>query len=276
MVKERIKTIIGILILLLIINCMSFISMATSIGAGGGGGSNRNSSGGGGGGGTYDFNDSDNDYDEVSNKMNENFEREKKPNSNGRVSMAAGGGREEDGTSSSSYYDSDGNLYSSYKYDKNGNLIDSYESDGAKGGYNNSFNYYNAPSVNPTANGGGGGSVKKDNGFTKSYKDLSYDTTSGKYQWKKDDTTGNWRLINTENGFDSEVKEKLYRDPNTNNTYCFDSDGDMITGWFEGNDGKIYYFNEEKGANEGALLTGKIQIAGKSYNFGSDGALIMQ
>jgi len=50
----------------------------------------------------------------------------------------------------------------------------------------------------------------------------------------------------------------------------------MQTGWFQDNDGKWYYLDDTKGANEGSMLTGthKLTYQGETamHTFGADGA----
>ncbi len=53
-------------------------------------------------------------------------------------------------------------------------------------------------------------------------------------------------------------------------TYYFDSNGIALTGW-QVIGGDTYYFSS---SNKGKMMTGKVKINGKTYEFGDDGVLI--
>ena len=59
------------------------------------------------------------------------------------------------------------------------------------------------------------------------------------------------------------------------NTYYFDSNGNMTTGWVKTSDGKWYFFENQKIVNEGRMVTGWKQIGNDWYYFGTDGVLLI-
>ena len=59
-----------------------------------------------------------------------------------------------------------------------------------------------------------------------------------------------------------------------NDTYCFGADGNMLTGWVGTADGKWYFFENEKTADEGKMVVGWKKIQGAWYYFGIDGAML--
>ena len=60
-----------------------------------------------------------------------------------------------------------------------------------------------------------------------------------------------------------------------NDTYYFDEAGYMVTGWVETADSRKYFFETEKGANEGKMIIGWKQIYGALYNFAEDGSMLV-
>ncbi len=60
-----------------------------------------------------------------------------------------------------------------------------------------------------------------------------------------------------------------------NSTHCFDSLGNMVTGWVEALDNKWYYFENEKNTREGAMIIGWKEIQGECYFFTTDGSLLI-
>ncbi len=57
------------------------------------------------------------------------------------------------------------------------------------------------------------------------------------------------------------------------NTYYFDTEGSMVTGWVKTVDSKWYFFENAKTADEGKMVTGWKQVQGSWYYFGLDGAM---
>lgn len=57
-------------------------------------------------------------------------------------------------------------------------------------------------------------------------------------------------------------------------TYCF-KDGNMLTGWIRTIDGKWYFMENAKNANEGKMVFGWKQIDGKWYYFTTDGSMLV-
>ena len=57
-------------------------------------------------------------------------------------------------------------------------------------------------------------------------------------------------------------------------TYCFDKEGNMVTGWVNTVDNKWYYLENVKTAREGMMVFGWYQVQSKWYYFLSDGALL--
>ncbi|MBR4315295.1 MAG: hypothetical protein IKP66_10340 [Lachnospiraceae bacterium] len=57
-------------------------------------------------------------------------------------------------------------------------------------------------------------------------------------------------------------------------TYCFDKEGNMVTGWVNTVDNKWYYLENVKTAREGMMVFGWYQVQSKWYYFLSDGTLL--
>ena len=60
----------------------------------------------------------------------------------------------------------------------------------------------------------------------------------------------------------------------SNNTYYFDANGNMVTGYIVTADNKTYYFETLKTNSEGMMIIGWKEILGSWYYFGSDGAML--
>ena len=58
------------------------------------------------------------------------------------------------------------------------------------------------------------------------------------------------------------------------NTYFFNSEGNMTTGWLKTSDGKWYFFENQKTANEGRMVTGWKQIGNDWYYFTNEGSML--
>ena len=109
-------------------------------------------------------------------------------------------------------------------------------------------------------------------------------------QWQYDPTSNSWKLSALDlmgvptvaaNGFYilSQIVVELVNNiavPKTvQDTYYFDSKGDMVTGWVQTPDNKWYFFNNEKTLDEGKLCIGWRKIDGAWYFFSSnDGSML--
>ena len=58
------------------------------------------------------------------------------------------------------------------------------------------------------------------------------------------------------------------------NTYYFDTNGNMVTGWVKTTDNKTYFFENEKTMDEGKMVTGWKKIQNDWYFFTGDGAML--
>ena len=109
-------------------------------------------------------------------------------------------------------------------------------------------------------------------------------------QWQYDPINNSWKLsaldlmgvpIVAVNGFYilnqvTVVMENNSLVPKTvQDTYYFDQQGNMVTGWVKTNDSKWYFFNNEKTLDEGKLCIGWKKIDGFWYFFSSsDGSML--
>ena len=59
------------------------------------------------------------------------------------------------------------------------------------------------------------------------------------------------------------------------NTYCFDANGNMITGFVQTLDNKIYLFEYMKNAREGQMVFGWRFVNGYWYYFQEDGSMLV-
>ena len=60
----------------------------------------------------------------------------------------------------------------------------------------------------------------------------------------------------------------------TTETYYFNTEGNMVTGWIKTIDNKWYYMESMKNASEGQLATGWRQVDNKWYYFIADGTML--
>ena len=139
--------------------------------------------------------------------------------------------------------------------------------------------------------GGGGGPVTEDAPgvtylpYVKSIVGFANNLMS---KWSQDAMSSKWTLsVTAENGSEMNLKNGfvLYTHISTqivgntsvqtaaNNTYVFDENGNMITGWVHTADGKIYFFENKKTSDEGKMIIGWKQIQGSWYCFGPDGEM---
>ena len=121
---------------------------------------------------------------------------------------------------------------------------------------------------------------------TTSNKSISGVADSSTSTWATDPTTGKWKLnITLGNGQVAPATNGFFMLTNTvtqvvnnvpiqtqvNNTYYFDAQGNMVTGWVQTADNKWYFFDNEKTANEGKMSLGWKQVQGSWYYFTPDG-----
>ena len=108
--------------------------------------------------------------------------------------------------------------------------------------------------------------------------------------WKYDPINNSWKLsafdlnnapINVANGFFVLSKIVVVMENNqtvsklANDTYYFDTQGNMVDGWVKTSDGNKYFFNNEKTIDEGKLCIGWKYIGGYWYFFnGEDGSML--
>lgn len=58
-------------------------------------------------------------------------------------------------------------------------------------------------------------------------------------------------------------------------TYYFDANGSMVTGFVKTSDGKTYFFETAKTKDEGKMVTGWKQIQNAWYYFNEDGSMLV-
>ena len=59
------------------------------------------------------------------------------------------------------------------------------------------------------------------------------------------------------------------------NTYCFDTSGNMVTGWVNTPDSKWYFFETAKTKEEGKMVTGWKEVQGSWYFFATNGMMLI-
>ena len=165
---------------------------------------------------------------------------------------------------------------------------------------------FNTPQPGPTpapyypSRGGGGGSsggssivgplnqsAKKT--IVSTTKDIKEIIDSSTCVWNYDPRNDTWQLsannvagqnVNINNGFYMVSNiltvpvNKQALDKVVNIIYYFDALGNMITGFIETPDGKIYFMENQNTANEGMMVFGWIKINNKWYYFNSEGAML--
>lgn len=115
---------------------------------------------------------------------------------------------------------------------------------------------------------------------------LSYNSKD--VAWVYDPINDSWKLnvknidaqmVEARNGFYLIQKEKVTIVDGienvgiVNETYCFDNDGKMLTGWVGTTDGKWYFFEDTKAMDQGKMVFGWRNVQGAWYYFGEDGAM---
>ena len=108
----------------------------------------------------------------------------------------------------------------------------------------------------------------------------------GTNNWITDPQTGKYKLtgviatgqtVTVTNSFaqvSRTVTEGAQAGMTVNDTYFFDANGDMVTGWMQTQDGKWYFFDDTKGANEGKMSLGWTKVANSWYYFTSNGSML--
>lgn len=108
--------------------------------------------------------------------------------------------------------------------------------------------------------------------------------------WHYDPIQNIWKIKeNNEFGVATELKDGFYlvytkisdeRKENelvnfVNDTYYFDKEGKMATGWMQTSDGKWFFFETEKNINEGKMSLGWKYVDYEWYYFTEDGSLFV-
>ena len=127
--------------------------------------------------------------------------------------------------------------------------------------------------------------VKTEISIDRSVTDV-YQSSSA--EWVSNETNGKWKLnikdangniIHPANGFIQLDSIKIIEENNqkkeikASDTYFFDENGDMVTGWVQTYADKWYYFNTEDNAEIGKMAFGWKKIDGDWYYFALEGAL---
>lgn len=101
-------------------------------------------------------------------------------------------------------------------------------------------------------------------------------------RWEKDTQTGKWKLSGTNelgqqvtptNTF-CQVRHNITNNEQVVDTYYFDQQGNMVTGWMQTQDNKWYYFNDQQNANEGKMAIGWNKVANDWYYFTANGSML--
>lgn len=104
------------------------------------------------------------------------------------------------------------------------------------------------------------------------------DPLSGKYKLNILDASGN--QVPVSNGFYmvtntvTQVVNNIPIQTQVNNTYYFDTQGNMVTGWVQTADNKWFFFENAKTADEGKMSLGWKQVLGSWYYFTADGSMM--
>lgn len=120
-------------------------------------------------------------------------------------------------------------------------------------------------------------------------KTISAVVNSDTSSWTYDPNTNRWKLnVLNANGQSLPLSNGFYivnktistivngaSVPNVvNDTYYFDTSGNMVTGWVKTMDSKWYFFENAKTVDEGKMVIGWKSIAGSWYYFVSDGSML--
>lgn len=104
------------------------------------------------------------------------------------------------------------------------------------------------------------------------------DPITGK--WKLNVTLGDGQVAPASNGFYlltntvTEFVNGVTVPKQVNNTYYFDAQGNMVTGWVKTSDNKWYFFENAKTGNEGVMTIGWKEVSGGWYYFTADGSML--
>ena len=153
---------------------------------------------------------------------------------------------------------------------------------------------------NPSPSDGGGSSGGSDGAgplkgpitvipttYISGVKTISATFNDTQVKWNYDPTTNKYKLTATINGQSVPVSNGFYVINDTQNvnsatpkspmpnTYYFNSNGEMLTGWLITSDSKKYLASVEKDINEGKLVAGWKVIDGYWYFFDFEGALLI-
>ena len=60
----------------------------------------------------------------------------------------------------------------------------------------------------------------------------------------------------------------------TTDTYYFNSNGNMVTGWVQTADSKWFFFENEKNGNEGKMALGWKKVSNEYYYSTKDGSML--
>ena len=152
-----------------------------------------------------------------------------------------------------------------------------------------------------SGSGSGGGSSSAPAGFNPAYnkptttqaatsKQISGVMNSNTSTWAVDPSTGKWKLaavdvngnaVSASNGFymlTNTVTRMVNNVPvqvEVNNTYYFDAQGNMVTGWVQTSDNKWYFFDTAKTADEGRMTIGWKVVDGAWRYFNADGSMMV-
>ncbi|MBR3288300.1 MAG: BspA family leucine-rich repeat surface protein [Lachnospiraceae bacterium] len=105
------------------------------------------------------------------------------------------------------------------------------------------------------------------------------DPTSGK--WKLNAVDMNGQALSASNGFYlltntvTAIVNNVPVQVEVNNTYYFDAQGNMVTGWVQTADNKWYFFDTAKTADEGRMVIGWKVVDGAWRYFNADGSMMV-
>ena len=141
--------------------------------------------------------------------------------------------------------------------------------------------------------GGGGGGIPMpaaviNTTYLNLLKSISQTYSENNVQWKYDPVSNKFKInisignevISVVDGFCNINKITTQNNNGVvtqipiTDTYCF-KDGNMLTGWIRTIDGKWYFMENAKNANEGKMVFGWKQIDGKWYYFTTDGSMLV-
>lgn len=149
------------------------------------------------------------------------------------------------------------------------------------GFYNSSSGTYIGPlanelnankNLNPNTNTATDISVTAD-GYNVASTKLNENVSTGVMKWTLNPLSGKWKLNYNDNL--SSAVSTWVTNSSDGAKYCFDSNGEMVTGWLKDADGAWYFLETEKNENEGKAQVGATLIKGLMYFFGSDARLLI-